>query len=126
MANGSVNPLTAPLQALKQVGEQANMGLQQLGAGMAQAASTGLDSLMAAAPPLPGVPGVAAGQFPTPASLMPGNLGQALSQVENILIPAGLPRPSQALTRVVTTPTPTPTPQPRATTTRVPTLAGGS
>ncbi|KKM02826.1 hypothetical protein LCGC14_1780590 [marine sediment metagenome] len=114
MPNG-FNPLTAPLTMLKQIGEQASVTIQGLGTGMATATSQGLDALISGVPPLPGVPGVAARPgIPTPAQLMPANLQQALGQVENLLIPPGLPRPSQVLRTVPTTPTP-PTPPTPAT-----------
>jgi len=101
------NPLTAPLTMLKQVGEQANVAIQGLGMGMSQAASQSLDTLIAGVPAIPGVPGVPAAAPGIP-SLMPANLQQALGQVENLLIPPGLPRPSQAFRA----PTPTPPPPP--------------
>jgi len=79
-----------------------------MGTSMTQAASQGLDAFIAGAPPIPGaVPGAPAPGVPTIAQLMPANLQQALGQVENLLIPPGLPRPSQAL-KVVPTPPPTP------------------
>ena len=95
MPNGQFNPLTAPLTMIKQVGEQTAAMVTSLGTGMTQAASQGLDAIITGIPPLPGMPGAAPGA-PTPASLMPANLQQAMSQVENLLIPKGLPRPSQA------------------------------
>lgn len=95
MPNGP-NPLTAPFSTLKQIGEQANVAIQSLGTGMARAASQGFDALASGAPPLPGVPGAAgAPQLPSPQALMPANLQATLSQIENVVIPAGLPRPSQ-------------------------------
>lgn len=103
-----INPLTAPLTMLKQVGEQANAAIASVGTSMSMAASQGLDTLIAGVPPLPGVPGVAAVPgVPTVPSLLPANLQQALGQVENLLIPPGLPRPSQAF-RAAPTLTPTP------------------
>ena len=112
-----INPLTAPLAMIKQVGEQANLSLQSIGTGMAQATSQGLDTLMAAAPPVPGVPGAPAptrvAGFPTPQQLLPGNLAQALGQVENLLIPPGMPRPSQVLAgQQPPAPAPAPSPAP--------------
>lgn len=114
-----VNPLTAPLSALKQIGEQANAAIQQVGTGFATATSQGLDALIAGVPPLPGVPGVPgvparAPGIPTPQQLLPANLQQALSQVENLLIPPGLPRPTQIMKGVVPTPTPAPPAPPEA------------
>jgi len=109
MPNGQINPFTAPLTMLKQVGEQANAAIASVGTSMSMAASQGLDTLIAGVPPLPGVPGVAAVPgVPTVPSLLPTNLQQVLGQVENLLIPPGLPRPSQALRA----PTPTPPPPP--------------
>ena len=97
MPNGPFNPLTAPLTMLKQVGEQTAAAISSVGTGMTQVASQGLDSLISGVPPLPGVPGAAnAGRVPTPQQLMPANLQQAMTQVENLLIPPGLPKPSQA------------------------------
>jgi len=109
MTNGTIpNLLAAPLTTLKQIGEQANQAIQSLGTGMARAASQGLDTLISGAPPLPGLPGVTGQGLPTPQQLLPANLAQALGQIENVLIPPGLPRPSQALGGVAPTPAPTP------------------
>jgi len=110
MPNGPLNPLTAPLTMIKQVGEQASATISSLGTGMTTVASQGLDALITGVPTLPGMPGAAPGQ-PTPASLMPANIQQAMTQVENLLIPPGLPRPSQAMRMQ---PTRQPTPQPAA------------
>ena len=107
------NPLTAPLTMIKQVGEQAANAIQSVGTGMTQMASQGLDTLITGVPGLPGAPGAAAPGIPTPQQLMPANLQQALGQVENLLIPPGLPRPSQAF-KAVPTPPPQPTPTPAA------------
>lgn len=97
MANGQLpNPLLAPLTTLKQIGEQANLSIQSLGTGLARGASQGLDALITGVPALPGVPGAAAVPG-LPSNLMPANLQQALGQIENVLIPPGLPRPSRAL-----------------------------
>ena len=116
MPNGQFNPLTAPLTMIKQVGEQTAATISSLGSGMSMAASQGLDAIITGVPPLPGLPGAQPSPgAPTPAALMPANLQQAMSQVENLLIPPGLPRPSQAL-RTVPTPTPTPPPTPAAVT----------
>lgn len=112
MPNGQFNPFTAPLTMIKQVGEQASAAIQSVGTGMTQAASQGLDALISGVPSLPGLPG-AAGRttIPTPQQLMPANLQQALGRVENLLIPPGLPKPSQAF-KATPAATPTPTPQP--------------
>jgi len=114
MAN-QANPLTAPLSALKQIGEQTNVAIQSMGTGITRATSQTLDALMGGLPGLPGVPGAPAparnAGLPTPQALMPANLQQALGQVENLLIPPGLPRPSQVLTGV-TQPPPPPPPAP--------------
>lgn len=116
MAN-QLNPFTAPLSAIKQMGEQANVAIQSLGTGMTRATSQTLDALMGGLPGLPGMPGAPAparnAGLPTPGGLMPANLTQALSQVENLLIPPGLPRPSQVLAGV-TPPTPPPPTPPAA------------
>ena len=110
MPNGQFNPLTAPLTMIKQVGEQTAAMVTSLGTGMTQAASQGLDAIITGIPVLPGMPGAAPGQ-PTPASLMPANLQQAMSQVENLLIPKGLPKPSQAF-KAQPAAAPQPQPQP--------------
>lgn len=109
MAN-QANPLTAPLTALKQMGEQASAAISSMGTGMTQTVSQGLDALITGVPGMPGIPGApaAAPGLPTPQQLMPANLQQALGQVENLLIPPGLPRPSQALTRQPAPPPPPP------------------
>jgi len=104
MPNGQFNPFTAPLTLVKQVGEQTSQAIQTLGSGMTQAASQGLDAMISGVPPLPGAPAPAARAAP---SLMPANLQQVLGQVESLLIPPGLPRPSQALGAQGPAPAPT-------------------
>ena len=118
MAN-QLNPFTAPLSAIKQMGEQANVAIQSLGTGMTRATSQTLDALMGGLPGLPGMPGAAPAPamnagLPMPGALLPANLTQALGQVENLLIPPGLPRPSQVLAGVTPTPTPPPEERPPA------------
>lgn len=105
MPNGQFNPFTAPLTLVKQVGEQTSQAIQTLGSGMTQAASQGLDAMISGVPPLPGAPAPAARAAP---SLMPANLQQVLGQVESLLIPPGLPRPSQALGAPQPAPAPAP------------------
>lgn len=100
MPNGNqvTNPLAAPLQSLSQLGVQLSQGLQSLGSNLTTSLSQGLQTLAQGMPPLPGLPGAQAQgglpQLPTPQSLMPANLTQALSQIENVVIPQGLPKPS--------------------------------
>lgn len=125
MPNQIANPFAAPLGLLKQIGEQANVTIQSFGTSMSQAASSGLDMLMGAAPPLPGVPGNTAArlagppQLPSLQQLLPANLAQALTQIEQVAIPAGLPRLSQMMGARPPTPTPpAPTPTPPAPTAR--------
>lgn len=112
MANGTMpNPLAAPLTTLKQIGEQANMSIQSMGTGLARVASQGLDSLITGTPALPGLPS-AGGQvagLPNIQKLLPTNLTQALSQIENVIIPPGLTKPSALISGAAPTPTPTPT-----------------
>lgn len=92
-----MNPLTAPFSLVKQMGEQTNAMIQGFGTSATQATSQMLDTLMAAAPPVPGMPGV-----PAARAGLPG-IQRVLGQVESLLIPPGLPRPSQAMA-----PAPTP------------------
>ena len=119
MANGTMpNPLAAPLSSLKQMGTQAVQSLNSLNTGLSSTLNQGLDVLIQGAPPVPGLPGApAVAGLPTPQQLLPANLAQALGQIENVLIPPGLPRPSQALGGVGPTPfAPTPAaPQPQPT-----------
>lgn len=91
------NPITAPLSMLKQLGEQTNRSIQAIQTSFAQTASMGLDTLMAGAPPLPGVPGNTAARGNPAQQLLPGNMVQALSQLENLAIPPGLPRLTQMM-----------------------------
>ena len=99
MSNGPVNPLTAPLTMIKQVGEQTSAAISSVGISMTQVASQGLDTLISGVPVMPGVPGAAARPgIPTPQQLMPANLQQVMAQVEHLLVPPGMPKPSQALT----------------------------
>lgn len=115
MPNQQLNPFTAPLSVLKQVGEQANASIQAVGTSMTQAASGTLDAFMSGLPPFPGAPTPApaargAPGIPALQQLMPANLQQAMSQVENLLIPPGLPRLSQMVTGRPAAPAAPPTP----------------
>ena len=117
MANNQPNPLTAPLTMIKQVGEQTNAAIMSVGTGISMAASQGLDALISGAPGMPGVPGAPAAVpgIPTPQALLPAQLVQALGQIENVLIPPGMPRPSQALRPATAPPAPAaPPPAPAA------------
>jgi hypothetical protein len=104
MPNGNANLLAAPLQSLSQMGTQMTQSLQNLGNGFTSSLSQGLNSLAQGLPALPALPGaggqavpMALPQFPTPQSLMPANLSQTLSQIENVVIPQGLPKPSSLI-----------------------------
>ena len=117
MPNGQiVNPLAALATTARQVGEQANATLKGLGDSLTQTTSQ-LLATAAQAPGLPGLPGLPAGipgltaargsshrgnpngnqLFPTPQQLVPAGLLQAFSGIEDVVIPRGLPRPSQVL-----------------------------
>jgi hypothetical protein len=99
MANGNGNPITAPLSMLKQVGEQSVAAINSIGTNMANTASRTLDSFISGTPKLPGLPGMGNGGGGASAkTLLPANLQQALGNIENVLIPPGLPKPSQAMT----------------------------
>jgi hypothetical protein len=120
MTNGAIpNPLAAPLTTVKQVGEQVNQSIQSLGTGLARMTSQGIDNLIQGAPPIPGFGG-GEGQvagMPSPKQLLPANLTKALSQIENVLIPPGLAKPSALIgaEQPAPAPTPAPTEQPAAT-----------
>lgn len=122
MANGNTNPLAAPLTSLKQIGSQAVQSINSLNTGLSTTLNQGLDALISGTPPLPGLPGgqAAGGGFPSPASLLPSNLSQALSQVENMLIPPGLTKPSSLL-KTTTPAAPAETTTPAATPAATPT-----
>ncbi len=79
------NILTAPLTALKQLGEQSNMSIQSLGSGMANIASKGIDKVVQSVPPLPGMP--SGGKS---LSLSPSSLTNVLARVEDVLPSGGL------------------------------------
>jgi hypothetical protein len=110
MAN---NPLAAPLQSLQSIGDGLTQSVQSIHASLASSLSQGLGSLASGLPALPGLPGgQAAGvlpKLPSIQSLAPANLTQALTSIENVAIPAGLPRVSSLLN-------PSPKPAPTDTT----------
>jgi len=119
MANGMPNPLSAPLSSLKQMGAQGVQSVNALNTGIVSTLNQGIDALIMGVPPLPGVPGAAAGAGILPTQILPANLTQALGQIENVLIPPGLPRPSAMVAGAQPQPpAPTPpapvTPSPRA------------
>lgn len=95
------NLLTAPLTAIKQLGEQSNQAIQSLGNGVANVASQGLDALITNVPPLPGMGNSGSKSL----SLIPGKLTSALAKVEDVVIPKGvnLPKLSQAIKGSTTT-----------------------
>lgn len=97
MPNAIASALAAPFSSLKQLNSQAVNSVNSLNTGLITSLNQGLDALSAGAPPpLPGIGGQQAA-FPTPASLMPANLSESLSNIENVLIPAGFPKLSQAV-----------------------------
>jgi len=93
MPNQNANPLTAPLSVIKSLGETMTQSVQQLTNGLTRTASQGLDALITGVPPVPGMPAAQRGAI-TPQSLLPGNFIQALGNIENVLIPPGLPKPT--------------------------------
>ena len=121
----NTNPFTAPLQALKQIGEQTNAAIQQMGTSVASVASTGLDGLINIVPGLPGrnKPAPARRGVPTAKSLLPAGLTQALGRVEDLIIPAGLPRPSAVLGGKAAPPPPPPAQPPAPAPTATPPAA---
>lgn len=105
MAN-QFNPITAPLGMIKQLGETANRSIQMIQSSAVQTASQGLDMLMAGVPPLPGMPAAARGNPNPGQQLLPANMVQALSQLENLAIPPGLPRLTQMMQGITPAPAP--------------------
>lgn len=96
MANSPISVLAQPLLQFKTFGEQANSGIQQMANGLAMSVSQSIDSLSQGTPTLPGLPslgGQAAG-MPSVKSLLPANLTQALSNIQNVI--PGLPFGKQA------------------------------
>ena len=106
MPNGQqFNPLATLASSARVMGEQANTAIKSLGDAFSQSTSQLLSTAAQAVPPLPGAPGGQQGnpnrgnpgpqaQLP---SLIPTQALRAFSQVEEIVLPKGLPRPSAAL-----------------------------
>ena len=116
MPNGQFNPLTTLANSARQINEQANQVVKSLGDSFTQTTNQLLASAAQGLPalPLPGAQsgnpgnsrgnpnggnpnGAPNGGFPTLQQLIPAQALQAVSQVEDVLLPPGLPRPSQAL-----------------------------
>lgn len=107
MPNGQiVNPLAALANTARQIGEQANNTLQGVGNSLTQATSQLLAT--AAKGPglpglplrLPGIPGLGGGGGSTHrgnSNGFPAGLISAFTGIEDVVIPRGLPRPSQVL-----------------------------
>lgn len=94
------NPVALAANTVRQLGETANQTVQSLGNQLAQTSSTLLSGLANGAGPLP-LPGISGanggGPLPTPQQLVPTQALQAISQLENAVLPAGLPRPAAML-----------------------------
>ena len=113
------NPVALAANTLRQIGESANQTVMSIGTQFAQVNSQLLRGLATGAPPfplgLPPIPGLATlvnggnpghngngipgplGLLPTPQQFIPRPAIQAIAQLENALLPAGLPRPAQVL-----------------------------
>ena len=110
MPNGQFNPLATLATSARQINEQANQVVKSLGDSFTQTTNQLLSSAAQGLPPLPlpgaqssnpghsrGNPnGASNGGLPTLQQLIPAQALQAVSQVEDVLLPPGLPRPSQA------------------------------
>ena len=118
------NGIPDPFSMLRQMGEQANVSLKQVGDTFATTTSQMLGTLSAPfrgaganALRLPGLPGQSGN---------PNNMGgllapltaplQMVSQLEEVAIPRGMPRPAGQLLRTLkaAAPAPVPTPTPEA------------
>jgi hypothetical protein len=125
MPNGQFNPLATIASSARQLNEQANQAVKSLGDSFTQTTNQFLASAAQAAPPLPPLPGAQQGshsrgnpngpnqfpQLPTPQQLIPAQALQAVSQVEDVLLPPGIPRPSQALLQATRPRRPAPPPE---------------
>lgn len=111
MPNGQFNPLATLATSARQLNEQANQVVKSLGDSFTQTTNQLLASAAQGLPalPLPGAQsgnpghsrgnpnGAPNGGFPALQQLIPAQALQAVSQVEDVLLPPGIPRPSQAL-----------------------------
>lgn len=115
------NPFALVANTVRQIGESANQTVQSVGNQFAQVTSQGLRAVASGGPPLP-LPGVAGGiplpfgnpggsshnnnnngnqagplGLPSLQQLLPVQAIQAVGQLENSILPAGVPRISQLL-----------------------------
>jgi hypothetical protein len=112
MPNGQFNPLSTLATSARQLNEQANQVVKSLGDSFTQTTNQLLASAAQGLPALPPLPGAQAsnpgnsrgnpngapnGGFPQLQQLIPAQALQAVSQVEDVLLPPGIPRPSQTL-----------------------------
>jgi len=106
MPNGQFNPLATLATSARQLNEQANQVVKSLGDSFTQTTNQLLASAAQGLPPLPPLPGATQGNgskngnggaLPSLRQLVPAQALQAVSQVEDVVIPAGFPRPSQVL-----------------------------
>lgn len=107
------SPVALGANVLRQIGETGVQTVTTLGQQFAQANSTILRQIASGAPPFPlalpipglggnpGNPNGGAGLLPTPASLIPTPALQAIAQLENSVLPAGLPRPAAILLQAI-------------------------
>jgi hypothetical protein len=127
MPNAQFNPLATLASSARQLNEQANQVVKSLGDSFTQTTNQLLASAAQGLPPLPPLPGAQASnpgnsrgnpnggnqfpQLPTPQQLIPAQALQAVSQVEDVLLPPGIPRPSQALLQAARPRRPAPAPE---------------
>ena len=108
MPNGQFNPLATLATSARQLNEQANQVVKSLGDSFTQTTNQLLASAAQGLPPLPPLPGATQGNgskngngnggaLPSLRQLVPAQALQAVSQVEDVVIPVGFPRPSQVL-----------------------------
>lgn len=82
---------SAPINAIKQITEQGNQSIQTLGTGLTSTLNKGLDALGKG---LPSIPGMSKEKVQ---SLAPTALTSALTKVEDVALPQGIPRISEKL-----------------------------